>query len=170
MLHLIPQELIPAPLHRVLYRVAHSLRRAWWRIGRPRRSSVVVIAFDAQGRVLLVRHSYGPPVWSLPGGGIDCGEDPAQAAAREVREELGCGLSDVTAIDASEERIAGSVDMRHIFVARLTGEPAPDMREIVEVAFFDPEDLPERCGRRSRARIGQAVAHRGATAARSEQR
>jgi 8-oxo-dGTP pyrophosphatase MutT (NUDIX family) len=163
-------QLIPAPLHRVLYRVAHALRRQWWRVRRPRRSSVVVVAFDEQDRVLLVRHSYGPPVWSLPGGGIDRGEDAVRAAAREVREELGCGLADLTAIDASEERIAGSFDMRHIFVARLAGEPVPDMREIVEVAFFEPEDLPERCGRRSRERIRQAVAHRRAGTPGSEQR
>ena len=157
--------LIPPPLHRLLYRVAHRARRSWWSIRRPRRSSVVVAAFDGQGRVLLVRHSYGPPVWSLPGGGIDRGEDPARAAEREIREELGCGLADLTTIDAGEERIAGSRDMLHIFGARVVGEPRPDMREIVAVGLFDPEDLPEPCGRRSRERIAQAVAYQ-----RSEQR
>src|SRR5688572_20915224 len=125
--------LIPAPLHRALYRVAYTLRRRWWRIRRPRRSSVVVVAFDAQDRVLLVRHSYGPPVWSLPGGGMDRGEDPEQAAAREIREELGCDLTELAPIDASEERIAGSLDLQHIFTARLAGTPVPDMREIVAV-------------------------------------
>lgn len=160
--------LIPAPLHRALYRVAHAVRRRWWRIRRPRRSSVVVVAFDERDRVLLVRHSYGPPLWALPGGGMDRGEDPAQAAAREIREELGCELADLTPIDASEERIAGSLDLRHIFIARVVGEPVPDMREIVAVAFFDPEALPEACARRSRERIAQALAHR--RAARSQQR
>jgi 8-oxo-dGTP pyrophosphatase MutT (NUDIX family) len=152
--------LIPPPLHRQLYRLAHRARRWWWRVRRPRRSSVVVIAFDAHERVLLVRHSYGPPVWSLPGGGIDRNEDPAAAALREIREELGCGLAELTAIDASEERIAGSHDLRHIFVARVLGNPAPDMREIVAVAFFDPAALPEACGGRSRQRIAQALARR----------
>lgn len=162
--------LIPAALHRQLYRVAHRARRLWWRVRRPRRGSVVVIAFDEHGRVLLVRHSYGPPVWSLPGGGIDRGEAPEQAAAREISEELGCGLTDLAAIDASAERIAGSDALRHIIVARLVGEPVPDMREIVAAAFFDPENLIEPCGRRSRRRIAQALAVRRAAAARSQQR
>jgi 8-oxo-dGTP diphosphatase len=40
--------------------------------------------------VLLARWK-GPrgPEWALPGGGLDHGEDPADAAVREVREETG---------------------------------------------------------------------------------
>src|SRR5690606_38963013 len=127
-------------------------------------------AFDEHERVLLVRHSYGPPVWSLPGGGIDRGEHPERAALREIREELGCGLTDLVAIDASAERISGSDDMRHIFIARLAGEPVPDMREIVAVALFDPETLAEHIGRRSRRRIEQALHHLRTTDWRSQQR
>jgi 8-oxo-dGTP pyrophosphatase MutT (NUDIX family) len=153
--------LIPAPLHRQLYRMAHALRRRWWRIRRPRRSSVVVVAFDARGRVLLARHSYGPALWSLPGGGMNRGEDPEQAAVREIREELGCGLADLTAIDASEQRIAGSRDMQHVFAARLVGEPVPDMREVVAVELADPENLPVQCGSRTRQWVARAVALRG---------
>jgi 8-oxo-dGTP pyrophosphatase MutT (NUDIX family) len=161
--------LIPAPLHRQLYRVADALRQRWWRIRRPRRSSAIVVAFDERGRVLLVRHSYGPTSWSLPGGGIGRDEDPAQGAAREIREELGCGLAELVRIDSREERIAGSRDLQHVFSATVVGEPVPDMREIVAVMFADPADLPERCGRRSRYRIAQAVAHREA-GGRSQQR
>jgi len=160
--------LIPAPLHRQLYRLAYRARQLWWRVRAPRGSGVAVVAFDEQGRVLLARHSYGPPIWTLPGGGMARGEDPQQAAIREMKEELGCGLADLTAIDAGEEPIAGSHNTRHIIVARLVGEPVPDMREVVAVAFVDPKDLPEHCGRRSRAWLAQAVTYRRAKA--SQQR
>ena len=152
--------LIPAPLHRMLYRVAHAVRRRGWLIRRPRRRSAVVIAFDERGRVLLVRHSYGPPLWSVPGGGMNRGEDPARAAMREIGEELGCGLTDLAEIEASEARIAGSRDMQHVFAARLVGEPVPDMREIVAVELADPANLPEQCGHRTRQWVAQAVAFR----------
>lgn len=47
-----------------------------------------VLFFDAAGRVLLVQPTY-KDYWDIPGGYVETGETPAQAAAREVREELG---------------------------------------------------------------------------------
>jgi 8-oxo-dGTP diphosphatase len=57
-----------------------------------RRIAAYGVATDADGRVLLVRSSVRsntPGVWSLPGGGIEHGEDPADAVVREVAEETG---------------------------------------------------------------------------------
>lgn len=48
--------------------------------------TVVVIARDAQGRLLLV-HDRDSERWTLPGGIIEPGETPADAAVREVWEE-----------------------------------------------------------------------------------
>lgn len=48
----------------------------------------IIIARARQGVVLVlnsVRH-----VWELPGGFIDAGESPRQAAIRELAEEAGC--------------------------------------------------------------------------------
>ncbi len=42
------------------------------------------------GRVLLAHWAQGRRRgWTLPGGGIEAGEDPADAAVREIREETG---------------------------------------------------------------------------------
>jgi ADP-ribose pyrophosphatase YjhB (NUDIX family) len=55
--------------------------------------------------VLLVRSSnprYRPPLWWLPGGGIDFGETPLQAIAREFVEETGyvIGLPELIDVNA----------------------------------------------------------------------
>ena len=159
--------LIPAPLHRRLYRVADWGRRRWWRIRKPRRRSAHVIAFDDAGRVLLVRHSYGRPVWSIPGGSVGHQEDPASAAAREFREELGCELVDMVALEPSEHEVSGSRDLQHGFAARLAGVPVADRREIVAAELFDPGALPVDRGRYVEQWVGQAWE---ALSARSKQR
>jgi len=153
-------QLIPVPLHRLLYRVADRVRRRWWRIRKPRRHSVMIVAFGEAERVLLVRHSYGPPVWALPGGGMSEGEDPALAARREFREELRCELADLIEIEAREHEEGGSLDVRHVFAASLAGVAVPDRREIVAAELFDPAALPKPCDRRVRPALSAALAVR----------
>jgi 8-oxo-dGTP diphosphatase len=47
-----------------------------------------MLFFDDAGRILLVQPTY-KDYWDIPSGYVETGETPAQAAAREVREELG---------------------------------------------------------------------------------
>ena len=50
---------------------------------------------DQSGRLLLVQRGHPPSagLWSVPGGRVEPGETPAQAAVREVREETGLDVS-----------------------------------------------------------------------------
>ena len=49
------------------------------------------IAFDARGRLLLIRrlNEPGSGLWSLPGGRVEPGEADEAAVIRELREETG---------------------------------------------------------------------------------
>lgn len=61
-------------------------------VDRRRRVAAYGLCRDSDGRVLLVRasaRSNTPGVWSLPGGGIEHGEHPADGVVREVAEETG---------------------------------------------------------------------------------
>ncbi|HNT78415.1 MAG TPA: NUDIX domain-containing protein [Anaerolineae bacterium] len=45
--------------------------------------------FDEEGRILLVKHTYGRLNWELPGGVAEPNESIVETAIREAREEIG---------------------------------------------------------------------------------
>jgi 8-oxo-dGTP pyrophosphatase MutT (NUDIX family) len=53
--------------------------------------SVGAVIHDHEGRLLLQEKSSGE-AWSLPAGGIELGESPQEAIAREVMEETGYSI------------------------------------------------------------------------------
>jgi ADP-ribose pyrophosphatase YjhB (NUDIX family) len=135
--------LIPASLHRTGLRLAHALRRRWWRLARPTLEGVSVAAFDRAGRVLLVRHSYGTGRWALPGGGVRSGEDPHMAAAREFAEELGVAVTDLAPVAVIDEDLHGALNRVHLFKGMIADPPQPDGREVVAARLFARDALPE---------------------------
>lgn len=69
------------------------------------------IILDEEGRVLLLRRRAFdglPPVWEVPGGKVEPGEDPEAAALREIHEELGIVARVVFKLGSAEFRHAGS--------------------------------------------------------------
>lgn len=165
MLHLI-EKLLPAPLHRALLPLAFRIRHSWRKWRKADLEGCCVVISNLSGGVLLLRHSYGPKVWSLPGGGIDRGEDPETAVRREVEEELGMTLEKVELLTVTEEQVSGSSHKAYLFASTSSARPKPDQREVIEARFFPSHSLPEPLGRITRARIdlwrkrgGQKTSH-----------
>lgn len=145
--------MIPQGLHRALLRIAHRLRSLWWGWRKPRIRGVSILAFNAAGEVLLVRHSYGRDVWSVPGGGCGKHEKSLDAAKREFAEELRCSAENWQDLGVLKENLQGARVSSHVYRAELTGTPQPDMREIIEARCFALDALPDGLSRRVRPRL-----------------
>lgn len=65
---------------------------------RETRTTARLALFDSRGRILLFLHAdgLGRTFWATPGGGIEEGESPEQAARREAAEELGASDVELT--------------------------------------------------------------------------
>lgn len=74
------------------------------------REAARVLLVNTQGAVLVLRgHDPDQPErswWFTPGGGIDAGETPRQAAVRELREESGFDVPAVALVGPVWERTA----------------------------------------------------------------
>ena len=147
-----PDALAPARRAQTVFfaaykRLPQALKSVLIRAGTPSfHVGAICVVERADGHMLLVRQSYRREGWGFPGGLMRRGEDPADAAVRELREELGIDVElqglPVVVIDSPQRRVDA------VFHARLAGgsaepEHTTHSPEISEVRWFPPDGLPE---------------------------
>lgn len=96
-----------------------------------KREAARAVVIDDNGSVALLHVTSGH-YYKLPGGGIDEGENPAQALERELQEEIGCKAEVVTDIGIIQEHRA-YMEMSQIsycYLAKQIGEKGmPDFTQ-----------------------------------------
>jgi len=122
---------LPSPLKRLIVRM-HEAR---FLVG------ILGVVTDAQGRVLLFRHTYRPfAPWGLPSGLLKPDESPGAAIMREVREETGLA---VEFVEILEVRPGSRPQRLDIWIrCRSVGGIVRPSPEVEEAAFFELDALP----------------------------
>jgi 8-oxo-dGTP diphosphatase len=129
-------------VRRHVLRYLYPLARLYWYVRRPTTQGVKCLIRHADN-MLLIKHSYGKPIWTLPGGGLKRGEEAETAVRREVREELAMELTTVIEIGSFPMEWEYKHDTLHCFFAT-TNDPSftIDRIELVAAEWFPLSSLP----------------------------
>ena len=120
--------------------------RYWHHVVRFQQAALMVLLDDRSRVLLLWRHRIVQDRWGweLPGGLVDEGEQPADAACRELEEETGYRAGRVEHL-ISFQPMAGKVDSEHfVFAGRdpeRIGEPT-DVNEAAWVEWVPLDSVP----------------------------
>lgn len=108
------------------------------------------VCTDADGRVLLARRANEPDKgkWDLPGGFLEEGEHPLEALRRELLEETGLEVEPLDFLgiwmDWYELNDDRQSTLNLYWTARVLGGEPEAADDVIELGWFDPNELPPR--------------------------
>lgn len=110
---------------------------------------VAVLPLNEDGTVTVVRqyrYAFASVLTEIPAGKLDPGEDPETGALRELKEEIGAQVGELTGLGCIYPSPGFCQEVLYLYLARdLTyGECCPDEDEFLEVARVPFADLLEQ--------------------------
>lgn len=110
-------------------------------IRHPGAAAIVPCASDPRGQdptILMIRqyrYAAGGPLWEIPAGTLDPGEDPEACARRELLEETGVSAARLERLTSIFTTPGFTDEVIHLYVASdlTTGEPSRERDEFIEV-------------------------------------
>lgn len=123
---------------------------------KPTASAVII----KDGKVLLGRRTIEPAKgkWNVPGGFLEFGEDPKEAAKREALEETGLvvEIGDVLGIFMDVYGPSKESTLNIAYIASVIGGQEKTDDDLKELCWFSPDELPEEMAFESNVKMLEA--------------
>ena len=110
-----------------------------------------VLVENEKGQVLLQKRSDNGQ-WCVPGGALELGETYNEAAARELREEVGIEVRELQlfGLYSGDDRMITYPNQDVVYslavifkTNKYTGTISDEDSEVLEHRFFNPQDIPK---------------------------
>jgi len=154
---------VPGALGAFVARMGHRVLTCYYWALRPVTVGVKTLLVSEAQEVLLVRHTYRPG-WHIPGGTLGRGESVAEAAARELYEEVGIRavIEPKSILGVFQNRVQFKHDHVVLFHVKewVKGPLKPCAWEIAEAKFFPLTKLPEDVSPGTRRRLAEFLGTR----------
>lgn len=129
-------------------RFSNGEQRTYERLTPQRRSTVMVLPVDNGDLIFVREYAVGPERYELtfPKGIVDQGEQPIEAANRELQEEIGCAAHKLVPLRAIYSGPSHMYGLMHLFIAQdlypshLQGDE-PEPLEIVRYPLVKIDEL-----------------------------
>ncbi len=112
------------------------------------------LIFNDKGEILLC-HRTDKDKWNFPGGGVEHGETPTEAAIREAKEEIGVDVEIIRPLGVYTK--VDDDDIVFAFICRITAGVPTYSDEADEIEYFPVDDLPKNISPYQVERIEDAV-------------
>lgn len=110
---------------------------------------VKVVPVLPDGRIVLtLQHRYLQDKQSIefPAGGLVNGESPSDAATRELREETGYDIEELSKVGTFEPSNGKNKNEAHVYIAQLQevqGDQLLDSTEDIEILYRRPDEVED---------------------------
>ena len=127
----------------IKYEVKFRLKKIYWFVFRPETTGVKCVLTNSD-EILMLKKTFGSTKWVFPGGAVKDGEDKKHACIREIKEDLGVILSDVSYLGCFTQNVHHRKETMHCFSAHVKSkEMSLAQDRVQEAGWFKLSKLPE---------------------------
>jgi 8-oxo-dGTP diphosphatase len=105
-------------------------------------SAKALILDETRKKFLIVLEDNG--LWEIPGGGLDWGENPQTCIKREIKEEMGLTVTDVSVFPSYflvGENMKGVLSVNVVFETKVEDLNFTPSAECLEMRFVSPDEV-----------------------------